>query len=55
MEWISVKDRLPDQPGILDVKIDTGEEYEGFCCRNLKGEWTIQPWAELVRFWKYKN
>lgn len=52
MEWISVKDRLPQKAGIIKVKIDDGGEYEGFVCRNGKGDWTIQPWDEMVEFWK---
>lgn len=51
--WISVKDKMPEKAGLLRVKIDNGQEFDGFACRNGLGEWTIQPWDEMVEFWKY--
>ena len=47
-DWISVKDKMPDQPGLLRVKIDDGQEFDGFACRNGLGELTIQPWDKYV-------
>ena len=51
-DWISVKDKMPNKPQIVKVKIDDGSEFEGFVCRNGKGDWTIQPWDKYVEFWK---
>ncbi|WP_336065526.1 hypothetical protein [Mesoflavibacter sp. CH_XMU1404-2] len=51
--WISVKDEMPNKAGWLKVKIDDGQIFDAMACKNLKGDWTIQPWDKYVEFWKY--
>ena len=52
MKWIKVEDGIPQKPCIIKVKLEDGQVFDGLVCRNGRGEWTIQPWDEDVKFWK---